>query len=744
MASKKYAEARAKYNEVKKVDGFTDGTTLDNKIKALDNAIKTEITKQTNEAFTPESTKYLFGFIKLSGNLRSNSEDNLKSVIETAKSQGDTSVNYINAVNNLAKFYRIKLDFAKAEEQYKIALQACDKLLKDQQDRKATIKDVSTFNTINNLGVLYLDQGILDTEKGFNSKANLKYKKAMYMFKRNFFVYQDDITNSSNWTADNKLNYALVIFYIAETLSQMKKIPEAFVMYSKAKELVDSKNIEESSLSSENKETLRTLITTLNYKIKTKIKLDNSLTFESLVKSFRDSYEKEAEEVKKEEKDQADVKNYEAYANKDASDIYIKIELYGLIGFCTGFGEIDITKKIANKTIFIKTILDLSKFKEAAKKGGIWNYFKGRMTTYGQWIKTLFSNKTDEELKRTQTDNILMEITKKNLLSSLFINNVSGLGFLLDKNSNNIVDDSIIFNSGNASSSIRWIDISPGSGFYKASSSMLTGIQKVIGERSLEAVLGSLFGYGAGSLVSYGVVALSNMTAFGTDAVVSVGSSASTADVAVGNADASVGSAAGTAAVAVGNAPASVGALTIGGIAVGTIGWTVAIASVVIIVGAEVYAYSNNPNPNSVLDNLLAKYIYTFITDGSIDVDSLEGVDPTQVFINNLCDIISITEGAFFKADLIKTSRRLTYNYQEAILTEVDKDQMAIFSKQNVNKLSIDKKLLTNLNIPIKAFAHALMEVKSTDVKENRLKLEEYYENKDAVLEKLKKEKEKR
>jgi hypothetical protein len=345
------------------------------------------------------------------------------------------------------------------------------------------------------------------------------------------------------------------------------------------------------------------------------------------------------------------------------------------------------------------------------------------MTTYGQFIKTLFSNKTDEELKKTQTDNILMEITKKNLLSSLFINNVSGLGFLLDNNSINIVDDSIIFNSGNTSSTIRWIDISPGSGFYKVSSEMLTGIQKVIGERSLEAVLGSLGVYGVGTLA----VAAANTTATGA---------ALTAAAAAG-----VGSAAATVATTA----STIGAFQIiGGLTVATVGWTVAIAGVVIIVGAEVYAYSNQPNPNSVLNNLLAKYIYTFITDGSIDVDSLEGVDPTQAFINNLCDIISVTNESFFKANLIKTSRRLTYNYQEAILTEGDKDQMAIFSKQNVNKPSIDKKLLTNLNIPIKAFAHALMEVKSTDVKENRLKLEEYYENKDAVLEKLKKEREKR
>ena len=395
----------------------------------------------------------------------------------------------------------------------------------------------------------------------------------------------------------------------------------------------------------------------------------------------------------------------------------------------------------------------MNKFKEAAKKGGIWNYFKEHMTNYGQMIKTLFSNKTVEEEKKSKTDNILMEITKKNLLSSLFINNVSGVGFLLDNNSINIVDDSIIFNSGNASSKIRWIDISPGSGFYKASSEILTGIQKVIGNCSLEAVLLSLG--------LYGFSAYTGITATGIAASVTSSSAGVAVSGAVASGVASVASS--SAGVAVSGAVASgvgaVSAVGVGGVTIGSaatylssgvaitvssVGWPLAIASVVVIVGAEVYAYTNQPNPNSVLNNLLAKYIYTFITDGSIDVDSLEGVDPTQAFINNLCDIISITDGSFFKADLIKTSRRLTYNYQEGKLTESDKDQMAIFSKQNVNKLYIDKKLLTNLNIPIKAFAHALMEVKSTDVKENRLKLEEYYENKDAVLEKLKKEREKR
>jgi hypothetical protein len=362
-----------------------------------------------------------------------------------------------------------------------------------------------------------LDQGILDTKKGFNSYANLKYKKALYMFKRNFFVYQNDIANFSSWTPDNKLNYAIVIFYIAETLSEMKKLPEAWVMYTKSKEIIDpnKQGIKEADVSEKNKQIFKTLSGTLYYRIISKNKPIDGLDFDKLVQKFRDSYAEEDKEIQKAEKDTADIKSYEAYAKKDASDIYIKIELYGLIGFCTGFGEVDITKKIANKTIFIKTILDLSKFKEAAKKGGIWSYFKGRMTTYGQWIKALFSNKTNEEEKKTQTDNILMEITKKNLLSSLFINNVSGLGSLLDNNSINIVDDSIIFNSGNTSTTIRWIDISPGSGFYKHSSTMLTGIQKVIGEHSLEAVLGSLGIYGAGSLA----VAVISTSATGAAAV---------------------------------------------------------------------------------------------------------------------------------------------------------------------------------------------------------------------------------
>ena len=714
-----YADARAKYNEVNNITGLTEANkqALTAKIAALDAVIIAEIEKETKEALTKKS-KYLAGLIKLKGEFGADSEKILKTAIVKAKPIGETSDPYINAINNLGYFYRLKIDFVKAEEQYKIALQACEKKLTDDNKRKANINDTIMFETINNLGVLYFDLGVLETQKNLKTAAYLKYKKAMYLFKRNFFVYQDNIADASKWNDNNNLNYALIIFYIAETLSAMGKKNEAWVMYSKSKEILDKITV--SNVAENMKSTFNTLQDIVPSRINEKDKPKDGLDFGKVVQSFIASYESEAKDIEKEEKDQDDVKKYVEAVEGQSSNIYNKIELYGFIGFCTGFGENDITKKIANKTIFVKTILDLKKFKDASEKGGIWHYFKSHMSSYGDMIKSLFSNKTADEQKKSKTDNILMEITKKNLLSSLFINNISALGFLLHNNNANIVDDSIIINSGNTASTIRWIDITEGSGFYKASSGAITSTQKAIGTYGLEGILAGLglmvAGAGAGA------------AAAGTGAVV-----AGTGAVV-----------AGTGAVAATSAVAATGAVVATGITAAAVGWILVGVGAVVLVGAEIKAYGTKVDDKAVLTNLLAKYIYTIITEGSIDVVNLDGVDPTQAFINQLCELISILNEGFFKRNLIKTSRRVTYNYQEANLIEIDKDQKAVFSKKNVNKLAIDKKLLTNLNIPVKSFAHALMEVKSTDVKENRLKLEEYFENKDAVLEKLKKEREKR
>jgi hypothetical protein len=87
-----------------------------------------------------------------------------------------------------------------------------------------------------------------------------------------------------------------------------------------------------------------------------------------------------------------------------------------------------------------------------------------------------------------------------------------------------------------------------------------------------------------------------------------------------------------------------------------------------------------------------------------------------------------------------KVSNFFNYAPSEAALKDINIDFFATLLSKST-EAEIDKKLLTNLNIPVNAFANALLNIKSSDVIENRKKLQDYYDDKDKMLAELKKEK---
>ena len=77
-----------------------------------------------------------------------------------------------------------------------------------------------------------------------------------------------------------------------------------------------------------------------------------------------------------------------------------------------------------------------------------------------------------------------------------------------------------------------------------------------------------------------------------------------------------------------------------------------------------------------------------------------------------------------------------------AILKGINVNEFVIFCKKNSSE-NIDKRSLTNLNIPMKAFAIAQQDVKSTNIEKMSQRLIKYSINKDEVLTEIEEERKK-
>ena len=500
------------------------------------------------------------------------------------------------------------------------------------------------------------------------------------------------------------------------------------------------------------------------------------------------------EKIKKNEYDNKIATEYRDIILKQTTEdtTILNMEQYGFLEFCTSKdGNLMTgTKKVVSKTVFIRTVFSLSQFKQMAQYGTIWKSAKNQIKIVGDTIKKhIFNaNNTLTTDQKYMARAFLDQLENKNLLTSLFINNVVAVGFLIDPVNKSIIDDKFIFDTGNKMAIIRWIDINTsGQNAYTALSASLFWLQHGI------AFIG--MGYGSIKLFQGAIWSLQNMPGyssisqfisgyFGSGAVTGE-NVASAAAGNVGPAIADAGAAAGNVGPAIADAGAAIvdnptptpqpteapewaknigdagAGVTDGGFADGGLGdyayWIILALGLILsimLIWKEIQGWNKDlKSSQEIITNIISKQIFhIIIVKGFLEVDSFD-IDPAEAFIselNNLINtVITIIDGIEKQDPKSKgrvfterTGNYFTYNPSEATLKDINTDFFATLLQKSTDS-EIDKKLLTNLNIPVKAFANALLNVKSTDVAETRKKLQDYYDDKDKMLADLKKEKSK-
>jgi hypothetical protein len=546
------------------------------------------------------------------------------------------------------------------------------------------------------------------------------------------------------------------------------------------------------------------------------------INLSSIKQEITQKTEVELDKVKNNKYDNKIASEYRNIILKITTDdtTILNMEQYGFLEFCTSKEKMSsVVKKVVSKTVFIRTIFSLEQFKQMAQNGTIWKCAKNQIKWLGDFIKkqvfTPTSQLTTDQKYIARV--ILDQLENKSLLTSLFINNVIAVGFLIDPIQKSIVDDKIIFNTGNRLAIIRWININTsGWNAYTALSGSLNKLTPIISGASLGFIFIQLCKAGIWTLknvpgLSYISQFFSGLSAY-LPTIFDVGEKVDDAfienmikeyvttnstnvgeiiDTSIANASQAisgdtvmtpelqptyspnvakgvgdvVSSAVSTATSAVSTATSAVStatssALSLTGImetgaAYNILYWTSMTGGIIlaiILLWREIKGWNSDyKSATEIISNIISKQIYhIIIVKGFFEVDSFD-IDPGEAFISELNvlinTVITIVDGVEkldpkSKASVMieKVSNFFNYAPSEAALKDINIDFFATLLSKST-EAEIDKKLLTNLNIPVNAFANALLNIKSSDVIENRKKLQDYYDDKDKMLAELKKEK---
>jgi SpoVK/Ycf46/Vps4 family AAA+-type ATPase len=429
-------------------------------------------------------------------------------------------------------------------------------------------------------------------------------------------------------------------------------------------------------------------------------------------------------------------------------------EYYALIGFCLGTSELQTTKKIINKRIYVKTTIDLAKFIEQKRSGLLIGFWGGLKSFTKKW-KDYFMNKTESDKENDEAQEraqMLVELKNKGQYLPLIFKEIEAIGFLTD-NTKTVKDDDDIDDKKHK---IEWIEI--------ASSKSLLDIFSWIRETFNSMTLGLVGGVGkALEFVTLGAVGSGAIVKildyiFGSQLMGSIITILSTGVGKIGQLWSAItgyfGSAAVVAEVSVEGAvegAAQVAAATAQ--TWGAYGMLVLqrlnlfITLIYTAIEIKDFVLIKDVDAGRILNSLFLKAIFTMVTDTrSITVSSLENTSASILFINSLKQDFFISAGFFidmlkkipFSEDFFTKIKGVLVENRK-FKKETPKAYDIISYKNTATEPKDIKRRLTNLNIPFSAFSYALTTVQSTYVKETGEMLTQYYNNKDKFMEEYKK-----
>jgi len=355
----------------------------------------------------------------------------------------------------------------------------------------------------------------------------------------------------------------------------------------------------------------------------------------------------------------------------------------GFIKFCNNNDSTEYNiSKIANKTIFVATNYDLSEVKKLRKDGllnDIWYEAPSYIKSFANYISS------NNENKSIETEKILNEYKEKNQYLPFIFKSVKSIGFLQGRGQTNLTDDNNLLTDDKITTEIAWSVADQNT--WK---SMVTNIFKGIGQAVKGTVNVATFTssdnlYNILSLIGFGLVekGLYNQ---------------------------------------------------------GDLSSYYNIAYLATIIGSNIYNFvtAENLTTNDILNkdneyfnSITLSIILNTITDiRYIETDKFNN-SANEIFSNAILEAIN-------KLSILTVGTSMT-GVPSTKLTTSDIKKYT----EKYNFRDGIKEKLTNLNIPIKSFSYALTKVKSTYVKKTGEDLRLYKNNKDAFMEKLRKEKNK-
>ena len=495
-------------------------------------------------------------------------------------------------------------------------------------------------------------------------------------------------------------------------------------------------------------------------------------------KNYNKSFKNKSSKNKREnniENIENNIENTKIYGGARISPSDLPIYQYKtFINFCQSNSDENelSTATILDKKIYIKTKFNIETIKAYRKSSLIGAVYYGTKNLSSYVYNSLTKSATQTESdKKKQEVKLLEELKKKKLYLPFLFKDVTAIGFLKQESLQKTIDDNDILAS-DKDIKINWVVLDKNT----IKSYLLILIDSII--KNPVPVVGLVVNSVFGSVVnpasitpaevvltnSAAVTILSKIAAdnstLGVDIVAAVADSSTTAVAAVADSSTTAVAAASTTAVAATTAAAEgwissfltyATSLTSSAVSGVTSAGTVVLNTVLAhqlaattailysIVDAYRFSTDNQLDVNLIIYDSYIEAIFTTIIDtryiSMVDSDK----DPAQVFIE---DINKIFFDISTLLNSLKSKIRPYTMPTTASRTTIDSDILRYKGKNNEPEDIKNK--LTNLNIPLRAFAYALTEVKSTYTAKTGEMLKEYYDNKDKFMQKLEEDRKKK
>ena len=459
-----------------------------------------------------------------------------------------------------------------------------------------------------------------------------------------------------------------------------------------------------------------------------------------------------------------------SHSSKIRDKKYIKIHYGGapdntqanelFISFCMGNVPDTHSKKIVEKRIFVKTEYDIDELKTQHKSGWLnYFYYEGGGGVKSAWN---FITKSLED-RNAQNNKTKMEIIeglkKKNQYLALIFKRVAAVGFLITQNNNNVEDDNDILPKSKSTKSdgakknvvINWVELDPSSYAWTMFKEFFFG-GVAVGWRAWE-VIGAVPAVVANDVPGAALDAALDAAPGAAPELAPMGPDPMPhgwmPDAAQG---AALDAAPGLLPPGAENLPPpgpwdafmafcgwawsttraliGYGYTGVKGVFKNSFGGLL-VAAFAMYEGHQ-FITAENVDQNAVVNNTLLSIIMNIIIDQRYIVTKTFNEEPAQLFKEFLEKKISQTIGIIQRAVKFVAS-------SSTLKKETNNTEIILYNKNAQNEPSDIKDKLTNLNVPIRAFAYALQTVKSTYVKETGELLQQYYDNKDKFMENWKK-----